>query len=261
MDSLERRRVQSAFDRAALRYDQWSELQQRVARDLATTLEPGAAAGGWVLDAGCGTGDALPWLARHAQERLVALDFAPAMLQAARRRQPGVAAVCADLHALPFCAGRFDLVWTSLTLQWCRLAPALGECARVLTPAGRLYATTLGPATLGELRTAFAAVDTHPRVRSFSAAAEVSAALDVCSLSPLRFETRIYTLYRPSLRAVLDDIKGIGANVSAARPAPLSRAAWRAVEAQYERLRTAQGLPTSYEVLQVVAARAPSGRS
>ncbi|MBL8470260.1 MAG: methyltransferase domain-containing protein [Rhodocyclaceae bacterium] len=256
MDSLERRRVQSAFDRAAARYDRWSELQQAVARDLERLLAADAPQScGWLLDAGCGTGDALPWLAPLAAQRVVALDFAPAMLQAARRRMPGLDAVCADLHTLPFGAGCFDLIWTSLTLQWCRVDAALAECARILAPAGRLYATTLAPATLCELRSAFAAVDAHTHVRSFAPAGEVAAAVAGAGLKQIRLAQKTYTLYRPNLRGVLDDLKGIGANVSAARPAPLTRAAWREVEAHYERLRTPLGLPISYAVLQIVAAR------
>src|SRR5580704_9350436 len=98
-------------------------------------LEPAA-----ILDAGCGTGDALSELStRYPEAFVLGLDIACAMLDTARRR--GVAAsaskrsllarwfgaglkndvapalVCGDIGRLPLAAGSVDLVWSNLTLQ------------------------------------------------------------------------------------------------------------------------------------------------
>ena len=65
-----------------------------------------------MLDAGCGTGNALAGLARrYPQAQLIALDLAPAMLSRARSRvpwwkqllarRPQPAAVCGDIERLP----------------------------------------------------------------------------------------------------------------------------------------------------------------
>ena len=84
---LDPRSVRQAFERAAASYDASAILQrevgQRMAERLALVkLQPLA-----ILDAGCGTGDALSELsARYPEAFVVGLDLAYAMLDAARRR-------------------------------------------------------------------------------------------------------------------------------------------------------------------------------
>ena len=67
------------------------------------------------------------------------------------------ARVRADAYSLPFRDGAFDLVFSSLMLQWCDdLDAVFAEIARVLRPGGLLLFSTFGPGTLAELREAWA---------------------------------------------------------------------------------------------------------
>jgi malonyl-CoA O-methyltransferase len=83
------------------------------------------------------------------------------MLQQARQQSRWLRRferVRADAYALPFADGAFDLVFSSLMLQWCDdLDAVFGEIARVLKPGGLLLFSTFGPGTLAELREAWAA--------------------------------------------------------------------------------------------------------
>jgi SAM-dependent methyltransferase len=86
-------------------------------RDLG--LEPGMR----VLDAGCGTGAALKWLADEIAPggAAVGLDLARAHVAAARDyASPGMLAVQADLLRAPFPAHSFDFVWCVNTLNHLR---------------------------------------------------------------------------------------------------------------------------------------------
>ncbi len=84
---LDRASVRRAFERAAGTYDSAAVLQREVGQRMAerlgiVRLDPAA-----ILDAGCGTGEALGELhARYPRARLIGLDLAYPMLQAARRR-------------------------------------------------------------------------------------------------------------------------------------------------------------------------------
>jgi ubiquinone/menaquinone biosynthesis C-methylase UbiE len=95
---------------------------------------PGGAAGR-TLDLGSGTGRNLPWLPPEA--RAVALDPWRPLLQAARRRAPGVPLAQGRAEALPFRGGAFDTVLCGLVL--CSVEDplaALAEVRRVLRPGG-----------------------------------------------------------------------------------------------------------------------------
>jgi SAM-dependent methyltransferase len=115
-------------------------------------LPPGAR----ILDAGCGNGG----LWRHNLERLdpswrlTLADLSEGMLDAACAALGSRARyVEADLQALPFADGAFDVVLANHVLYHVADLPrALDELARVLAPGGRFYATTVGERHLAELR-------------------------------------------------------------------------------------------------------------
>ncbi|MGW2180261.1 class I SAM-dependent methyltransferase [Streptomyces sp. NPDC001732] len=102
-------------------------------------LEPG----GTVLDAGCGTGRALPALRTVVGSRgtVVGVDLTAAMLESAVRagRDREGVLVLADVARLPFGAQAFDAVLAAgLVSHLSRPGPDLAELARVVRPGGRL---------------------------------------------------------------------------------------------------------------------------
>jgi ubiquinone/menaquinone biosynthesis C-methylase UbiE len=105
--------------------------------------EPGAR----VLEIGCGAGHLTVELAGSGL-RVEALDASQAMVQAAsaRVREAGlkesVEVSVADVHALPFAPGTFDLVVAVGVIPWLHApAAAIEEMARVLREEGRLILT------------------------------------------------------------------------------------------------------------------------
>lgn len=250
---LERMRVRRAFDRAAHRYDTAAAVQRHIAQQLRSYLpEKLPTSNGALLDLGCGTGQALQWLQSCAPTASnIALDFAPAMLQQVQQRNPNALAICADMQALPLADNSVQLAWSSLALQWCNPYVFMREIARVLQPNGQALIATLGPDTLCQLRKAFQGLDQFSHVREFAnlldvqqAALQAGLAIEVLHQSP-------YVVHRPNLRAILNDLKGIGANSSGPqqRRRMLGRAAWQQVERQYEAQREADGLPVTYDLL------------
>ncbi|MDX9707259.1 MAG: malonyl-[acyl-carrier protein] O-methyltransferase BioC, partial [Azospira sp.] len=149
----------------------------------------------------------------------------------------------------------FDLWWSSLAVQWCDTRATLTEAARVLRADGRLALSTLGAGTFAEMRTAFAEVDRHRHTLDFSAAESLVAAAQAAGLREPELTRETLTLHYPDLGQLLGAVKAIGANAlgEGRRRGMMGKAAWQALTAAYERQRTAEGLPASYDVILLTA--------
>ncbi|NMG17007.1 methyltransferase domain-containing protein [Aromatoleum bremense] len=259
--------VRRAFDRAAATYDSAAAVQREICHRLAEFAAPRLASAPplhRVVDAGCGTGYGLDLLARLCpQATLIALDFAPAMLARLAAVGPEHARpvpLCADLEALPLAGGSIDAVWSSLALQWCEPALALGEFARVLRPGGEAWIATLGPRTLWELRDAFATVDDAEHAIRFHPSEHWIAEAVAAGFEPIADDNFPVFAVAPDLRQLLRDIKSIGAHSLGAqrRREPLGRAAWKVLETRYETHRRDDGLlPATYDLI-LLALRKPA---
>jgi len=129
------------FDRIARMYDVMNSVmtagmhhrwRQRAA-DLAG-VRPGSTA----LDVATGTGDLAIELARRGAE-VTGADFAPAMLEIARRKAPGLAFEEGDALSLAYPDDHFDAVTVGFGARnFAELDRGLGEMARVTRPGGRV---------------------------------------------------------------------------------------------------------------------------
>ncbi|BCB77056.1 hypothetical protein GCM10022251_81740 [Phytohabitans flavus] len=109
----------------------------------AAVAESGIPAGGVVLDAGCGTGRALPALrdAVGPTGVVVGADLTPQMLAIAEARQDaaGAALILADARRLPLRSSTIDAVFAAgLVTHLPDMTAGLAELARVTKPGGRL---------------------------------------------------------------------------------------------------------------------------
>lgn len=247
-------RIRQAFERAAPTYDGAAGSQREICHALLATLaDAGPLA--TLLDAGCGTGYALPLLAeRFPAAHLLAVDLSPAML--ARITTP-CRRLVGDLEHLPLAAASVDLYWSSLAVQWCELPRALAEARRVLHPGGRLAIASLGPDTFGELRQAFAGVDDYRHTLAFHTPAELVTLAAGAGFAEVAVGRRRHLAHYSDFRSLLKAVKAIGANQlgDGRRRNLMGRAAFAAAEAAAERRRTAGGLPLTYDVL-ILEARA-----
>ncbi|WP_338331475.1 dethiobiotin synthase [Acetobacter sp. LMG 32666] len=157
--------IRSSFDRAA-GYDSAATVQRLAARELATRLarsldgrKPAR-----ILEIGCGTGlltEQLVHLWPDAQ--IVATDFAPQMLERARRHgSPSTVFKLMDA-ANPTEEGPFDVVCGNLVMQWvAQPEQALARLGKLLTPGGVLAVSTLLDGTFAEWKAACAREDVPP---------------------------------------------------------------------------------------------------
>jgi malonyl-CoA O-methyltransferase len=262
--ALDKQLARRSFERAAATYDAAAVLQNEVSGRMLARLDYIKIDPDRILDAGSGTGNALPGLLdRYPRARVVALDLAFAMAQRSRARRPWwkelfggrgsrLAAVCGDIERLPLAAGSTGMVWSNLALQW-MIDPkrAFSEMHRVLAPGGLLLFSTFGPDTLKELRAAFQPVDRHTHVHRFIDMHDIGDLLVAGGFADPVMDMEVVTLTYPGLRELMRDLKAIGArNVASGRSATLSGKAFLEQAARnYEPFRRDGRLPATFEVV------------
>jgi len=259
---IDKKQVRRAFSRAASGYDAAAVLQREVCSRMLEKLDYIKLKPARLLDAGSGTG----WGTRQLGERyptadIIALDSAMGMLQVAR----GTAGwwqklfaskrenfLCADVEALPIASHSVEMVWSNLALQWCNDLPAtLGELNRVISTEGLLMFSTFGPDTLQELRVAFEGVDGYNHLNRFADMHDIGDMLVAAGFADPVMEMEKLTLTYADTKAVMQDLKSIGAHNATAGRAPgmMGKAAWQRVVENYEKLRCDGKLPATFEII------------
>jgi malonyl-CoA O-methyltransferase len=231
---FDKKRIQQDFSHAAAGYDNHTALQHTVLAALLEKVKPHLSRTAQILDAGCGTGRLAKELPTH---KIVQLDVAFAMCAKVAKKGP---TVNATMEALPFADATFDIVFSSLVLQWLPdWQHAIYEMKRVLKPGGVLAVSTFGDGTLEELKESFATGDRYPHVSWFLPASE------------FHYKETIIE-YFPDLKSLMKHLKAIGARnkLINRRKSLMTQRQLQAVENYYrEHFGTPKGLPVTWEVL------------
>jgi malonyl-CoA O-methyltransferase len=264
--ALDKALLARRFGRAAPEYLRHARIQERAAAGLVDALlrEP-LPVRPRILDVGCGTGlltarllEALPGATA------LAVDLAEGMVEEARRQLDGrrVRFAVGDIEQ-GFPKGAFEVVASSMTLQW-MLDPGavLAGAAERLGPGGVLGISVPVEGTLPELRAAYveAAAELgltswrHPGLDFHALERWVGwarAAFEEVEVE----EVRVVERYAHG-RAVLDSIRGVGANDCGGGAGPAAVRLLRRALAQYDERRAHGGIPATWR-LAVLTARQP----
>jgi SAM-dependent methyltransferase len=254
----------AGWEGAAQGYDRsFRSLTSRLAEPLLDAAS--VAEGTRVLDVATGPG----YVAGRAAERgadVVGVDIASAMVELARRLNPGLDFRQADAQALPFEDASFDAVVGNFAiLHLGRPEQAAGEFGRVLAPGGRLALTVWDAPDrarfLGVLVDALGEVGATPPEDlpagpdffRFAADEEFDALLGDAGLEERRVERIEFTLDVPDAREYWDALLGGTVRVSALvlrQPDDVQERIRDAFERRLEEYRTAGGfeLPVSVKL-------------
>jgi malonyl-CoA O-methyltransferase len=253
---ISKQKVRRAFDRAAGGYDEAAVLQQEVCSRLLQRLDYIRLTPEWILDAGAGTGEAVKALmAKYRKAQLLVLDISERMLaksaaQGGLLRKP--CPVCADIEQLPLADACIDLVFSSLTLQWCNdLDATFKGIRRIMKPGGLFMFASFGPDTLKELRECWSRVDNAVHVNTFEDMHDVGDALLRTGFADPVMESEIITVNYATVDRLMADLRGIGANVTAdgGRRGLTTKTMLAQLREAYEAYRRDDVLPASYEII------------
>ena len=137
-----KRLVQTGYEQAASRYDEWSKSVDAEPRHSYVTLLNGLLQrGSRVLELGCGTGLATRQLTQSFE--VVAIDFASSCLDLARQAAPQASFVRADMTQFACRSASFDAVvafYSLIHVPRAEQPRVLRDVARWLRPGGVLLA-------------------------------------------------------------------------------------------------------------------------
>lgn len=231
MDRYNKKLVRSDFDRAAANYDNYAGLQKKVAFNIYLGMEDifNGNKNLKILDLGCGTG----YLASWNMWRITQLDLSFEMCKLASRFAP---VVNGDMELLPFREECFNVVHSSLALQWVNDREKLfNEIYKVLRNGGRLFAATFGPDSLKELRNAMKSVKNEDHTSTFPHLDKLHHELRKAGFADISIWPERITRYYDDVFDLMKKIKAVGgANKSADRSHILTKRDLEKLEIKYK---------------------------
>jgi len=253
--------VAYSFSQAAKNYDQVAGLQRLVADELIT--KGADLHNGCVLDIGSGTGYVSAKLADvEAVDKVTGLDIAQGMINYAQscHHSSKLNWQLGDAQQLPLVlpdhANTYNLVISSLAIQWCKnLNAVFAGVAQCLAEDGTFHCATLGPQTLHQLKWAWGQVDDYQHVNEFVPLNVLRKALENHFVQ-VEIECEPIELKYKSVQQLTKDLKQLGASNHNARAAQglMGVGRLRKMVQAYESLRDEKGLlPVTYEVYYIKA--------
>lgn len=266
MSVFDKQKSRRSFDRAAIRYDEHARLQQKVASTLIEHLEahiknmqPQS-----ILDLGCGTGQITEAICQqYLAADVVSLDFSQNMLAQTERRLSSsglsTSAICADAEQLPFQEGAFDLIISSLMLQWSNdLRNTLTKIHDSLAEQGILAFSSLSNGSLKEVKSSWKTVDGGVHSSDFLTLQTFESIAKKSGFSKVTVVPETIVMCYPNVREMLLEMKGIGAsNARSERNKGLTgRQRFDAFERAFEAYRLPDGAyPCTWEVTYVFCSK------
>jgi len=216
---IDKEAVKASFSKAAHQYDAFADLQREIGNHLISLINFNKTYSN-VLDLGCGTGYFSRLLTDLTElSSLTCFDLSPNMLEQAndklnsRKHVNSYQLIQGDIDHLPFIRQQFDLIFSSLVLQWSEdLRCCLKQIKKALNEQGKLCFSTLLSGSLFELEQAWANVDNEKHINQFLTQQQVFDALKMAGFSQVELTTETRIKRFPSLLTVMKALKGIGAN-------------------------------------------------
>ena len=253
-------KIRRAFSASAVRYYVLTGLHKEIGRELLAQIAE-YEGGGPILDVGIGTG----WFTGRLKNcfpdaRVVGIDFAEGMVEAARNREKDFGIVQADARRMPFQENTFDMIVSNLAYQWVGDLPeAFADCHAVLKKEGELRLTMFGYGTFQELfealeRTRDAAKGGVALTR-LAGRGQVVDALTKAGFRDVNVKEECIKAHFPDMPALVKWIKDIGANALVG-DVFIGRDWLNRADAYYRRAFADQwGVRATFEVVWVKAAK------
>jgi malonyl-CoA O-methyltransferase len=254
VELINKQAIAKSFGRAASQYDSAAHFQRWVGSELSNKIPAKPVSS--ILDLGCGTGyfsDAL--CEQFPAAQYIGLDLSEDMVRYSQklRSTEQHAWLTADAESLPFKTDSLDLVYSSLSIQWCsNLRAMFSEVHRVLKVGGVFVFSSLVDGSLYELKRAWSEVDSAQHVNEFAFIDDYKQALSGLGYSVTTLNVEEKVLRYNKVNELTRELRTLGAhNITAHRPTNMTgKQKLKQFVSAYESFRQSDGmLPATYQVL------------
>ena len=258
LSMIDREQVAKQFSKAAKTYDDAAEIPREMGRVMVDQITPSVA--GTLVDLGCGTGEALEQIGkRWPTLKLVGVDFAPDMIQAAKDRIASAEFLVADIEATGLPDATASVVFSCAAMQWCHPHRAIAEAERLLEPGGQFLMATFVAGTLPEFREAWRRVSPGlNRVHDLATEADWRQAFTDSGFEAVEFNRQQRCQVFESIDELLLRFRQLGAKYAGYDRTPLSREDYLEFRRHLADL-TGSRVELTYECLVVVGTKANGG--
>ena len=250
--------VAKSFGKAAEHYDSVAHFQRWVGGELLKKIPNSSVQSDKfnILDLGCGTGYFSPALLNHSPSgSYFGLDLSVDMVKFARQSHSYERCtwLTGDAESIPLKTNSVDLVYSSLSIQWCGdLGSMFEEVTRVLRDDGVFVFSSLLEGSLSELKASWSAVDSMQHVNAFSKLDDYQAAIQESGLQVVALDVEQKVLKYKKVKELTKELKTLGAhNMTSHRSTALTgKQKIKGFLSAYECFRLEDGtLPATYQVL------------
>jgi malonyl-CoA O-methyltransferase len=258
------KKIRQAFSNAAVQYDVLTGLHKEIGRDLIKKIKHIDDCR-YVLDIGMGTGWLTDRLAfTFPEANVIGVDFAPGMIDYAKKQNGGFQIIQADACALPFKKGVFDLIVSNLAYQWVEdVSLAFEKCYTSLKEKGVFSFNLFGHYTLDELFLSLErSLDNKNRdqrltIRRLPSHAQVVDAVHKAGFQEIVSDYERIKVRFPDMMALIKWIKEIGANTLEKEIFTGKDLLNRANDYYNRHLKDRLGIYATFEVIWVEAKKGP----
>ena len=209
LNKMFKNRAQINFSNAAVNYANVANVQKKAADDLFKLIEYSPSDKNKLcVDLGSGPLVNTPRL-KNRYGSVLAMDLSLNML---KNSNLAALRVCADMDTFPIQAASVDVIYSNFAVQWStNLELLLQSLFKALKHGGQAYISTVVEGSLSEIKTAFAAVDSHNHVNTFDTVTNINHLVQMAGFTISQSTTKVYTdCYSSPLNAIRS-IKSIGA--------------------------------------------------
>lgn len=214
-----KKKIKYNFNHNAHKYDEHAELQRKVVSELFKISKPDIGDKHIILDLGSGTGIFHEKMrSNKLKSQIVQLDLAYKMCHIAREYSAPISygktdTINADMDLPPFKPASFDIIFSSLAMQWSEnLHKLLINLYNILKKDGTIYFSILTSNSLWQLANIMKQIDGINRCRSFYKNNYIT---DKLHLSGFKINDIVeieYLQKYQNIKILLSSIKSIGGN-------------------------------------------------